>query len=89
MGFLPAGIEIKFEGIHPRCNSFQCSQKASFCCENGQYLVVDIGDGLSQCDLVEVDCKTVGFFFLKISKEIGKVWRKSLTQAKRASITRL
>ena len=30
-------------------------------------------------DLAEkVDCKTVGFF-LKISKEIGKVWRKSLT----------
>ena len=25
-----------------------------------------------------VDCKTVGFF-LKISKEIGKAWRKSLT----------
>ena len=62
MDFLPAGIEIKFEGIHPRCNSFQCSQNASFCGENGQYLVVDIGDGLSQCDLVEVDCKTVGFF---------------------------
>ena len=30
-------------------------------------------------DLAEkVDCKTVGFF-LKISKEIGKVWCKSLT----------
>ena len=30
-------------------------------------------------DLAEkVDCKTVGFF-LKISKENGKVWRKSLT----------
>ena len=27
------------------------------------------------------DCKTVGFF-LKISKEIGKAWRKSLTHAK-------
>ena len=27
-----------------------------------------------------VDCKTVGFF-LKISKEIGKAWRKSLTRA--------
>ena len=25
-----------------------------------------------------LDCKTVGFF-LKISKEIGKAWRKSLT----------
>ena len=24
-----------------------------------------------------LDCKTVGFFFLKISKEIGKAWRKS------------
>ena len=32
------------------------------------------------------DCKTVGFF--KISKEIGKAWRKSLTRAKRASNTR-
>ena len=29
-----------------------------------------------------LDCKTVGFF-LKISKEIGKAWRKSLTRAKR------
>ena len=26
----------------------------------------------------KIDCKTVGFF-LKISKEIGKAWRKSLT----------
>ena len=34
-----------------------------------------------------LDCKTVGFF-LKISKEIGKGWRKSLTRAKRASLTR-
>ena len=33
---------------------------------------------------VKIDCKTVGFF-LKISKEIGKAWRKSLTRAKRAS----
>ena len=31
-----------------------------------------------------VDCKTVGFFFLKISKEIGKAWRNSLTRARRA-----
>ena len=30
-----------------------------------------------------LDCKTVGFF-LKISKEIGKAWRTSLTRAKRA-----
>ena len=29
-----------------------------------------------------LDCKTVGFF-LKISKEIGKAWRKSRTRAKR------
>ena len=34
-----------------------------------------------------LDCKTVGFF-LKISKEIGKAWRKSLMRAKRASLTR-
>ena len=27
-------------------------------------------------------------FFLKISKEIGKAWRKSLTRAKRASLSR-
>ena len=25
-----------------------------------------------------IDCKTVGFFFLKMSNEIGKGWRKSL-----------
>ena len=29
-----------------------------------------------------MDCKTVGFF-LKISKEIGKAWRKSLRRARR------
>ena len=34
-----------------------------------------------------IDCKTGGFL-LKISKEIGKAWRKSLTRAKRASLTR-
>ena len=34
-----------------------------------------------------IDFKTVGFF-LKISKEIGKAWRKSLTRARRASLTR-
>ena len=28
------------------------------------------------------------FFFLKISKEIGKAWRKSLTRANHASLTR-
>ena len=33
-----------------------------------------------------LDCKTVGFFFLKISKEIGKACRKSLTRARRASL---
>ena len=33
-----------------------------------------------------LDSKTVGFF-LKISKEIGKAWRKSLTRAKRASLS--
>ena len=32
-------------------------------------------------DRIGVDCKTVGFF-LKISKEIDKAWRKSLTRAK-------
>ena len=32
-----------------------------------------------------IDCKTVGFF-LRISKEIGKAWRKSLARAKRASL---
>ena len=34
----------------------------------------------------EVDCKTVGFF-LKISKEIGEAWRKSLTRASLPSLT--
>ena len=27
-----------------------------------------------------LDCKTVGFFFFKIIKEIGKAWRKSLVR---------
>jgi len=40
---------------------------------------------LRECAVL--DCKTVGFF-LKISKEIGKAWRKSLTREKRASLTR-
>ena len=35
----------------------------------------------------KIDWKTVGFF-LKISKYIGKAWRKSLTRARRASLTR-
>ena len=34
-----------------------------------------------------IDCKTVGFF-LKISKEIGNAWCKSLMRANRASLTR-
>ena len=32
--------------------------------------------------ILQLDCKTVGFF-LKISKEIGKAWRKSLTREAR------
>ena len=44
-------------------------------------------DSCSQKSRVPVDCKTVGFF-LKIIKEIGKAWRKSLTRATRASLTR-
>ena len=38
------------------------------------------------CFAFFLDCKTVGFF-LKISKEISKAWRKSLKRAKRASLT--
>ena len=34
-----------------------------------------------------IDCKQ-SFFFLKISKEMGKAWRNNLTRAKRASLTR-
>ena len=44
----------------------------------------------SQCEvrlLLLTSCKTVGFF-LKISEEIDLVWRKSVTRAKRASLTR-
>ena len=37
-------------------------------------------------DGLRLDCKTVGFF-LRISKEIVKAWRKSLTRAKRASFS--
>ena len=32
-----------------------------------------------------LDCKTVVGFFLKISKEIGKAWHKSLARAKRSA----
>ena len=35
-----------------------------------------------------LDCKTVGFF-LKISKEIGNAWRKSLMRANIASLPSL
>ena len=40
---------------------------------------------MKQSDNQNVDCKTVGCF-LKISKEIGKAWCKSLTSAKHASL---
>ena len=48
-------------------------------------------DWLRQTDtttpnIVGLDFKTVGFF-LKISKEIGKAWRKGLMLAKGASLT--
>ena len=43
-------------------------------------ILQDVRDGKD--DRIGVDCKTVGFF-LKISKEIGKAWRKSLKRAKR------
>ena len=37
---------------------------------------------------VPVDCKTlVFFFFLKISKEIGEAWRKSLNREAREPYT--
>ena len=42
---------------------------------------------LSTVVFFSIDCKTDGFF-LKISSEIGKAWRKSLTRAQRASLTR-
>ena len=52
-------------------------------------MVSDFAEKIETCfDYKEIDCKTVGFF-LKISKEIGKAWRKSLTRAKRASLTHL
>ena len=41
---------------------------------------------MKQSDNQNVDCKTVSCF-LKISKEIGKAWCKSLTSAKHASLT--
>ena len=37
---------------------------------------------LAECFHQHIDCKTVGFF-LKISKEIGKAWGKTLMRAKR------
>ena len=41
---------------------------------------------LSSVDAIWVDCKTVGFF-LKISKEIGKAWRRSCAQEAREPYT--
>ena len=52
--------------------------------EHSYLIVLTVLSHLSVAPMI--DCKTVGFF-LKISKEIGKAWRKSLTRAKRASLT--
>ena len=41
---------------------------------------------MKQSDNQNVDCKTVSCF-LKISKEIGKAWCKSLMSTKHASLT--
>ena len=41
------------------------------------------------CNNFECDRLQNSLFFLKISREFGKVWRKSLTRAKRASLTRV
>ena len=55
----------------------------------GQHLVTEtvlkaiVGHLNNKSPRKALDCKTVGFF-LKISKEIGKAWRTSLTRAKRA-----
>ena len=38
--------------------------------------------------VITVDLLQNSRFFLKISEEIGLVWRKSVTRAKRASLTR-
>ena len=53
--------------------------------ESGELDVTD--DENDEIESMRVDCKTVGFF-LKISKEVGNAWRKSLMRANRASLTR-
>ena len=55
------------------------------CVESGELDVTD--DENDEIESMRVDCKTVGFF-LKISKEVGNAWRKSLMRANRASLTR-
>ena len=73
--------------------------KHSINARSSQSIIIGIDESIKigKSDLIDidciyqsvekVDCKTVGFF-LKISKDIGKAWRKSLTCAKRASLTR-
>ena len=51
------------------------------------YRLLVEADVVSHRSDVKLDCKTVGFF-LKIRKEIGEAWRKSLRRAKRANLTR-
>ena len=63
------------------------------CCNYRTYVIISIEKSqrskisrLYHLTLGNLDCKTVGFF-LKISKEIGNAWRKSLMRANRASLT--
>ena len=52
------------------------------------FLLYELEIFLASCRVGQLDCKTVGFF-LKISKEIGKAWRKSLARAQREPHTPL
>ena len=73
-----AGIEALQESVHDRCGAHFYDRP---------FLFHQVLTGCFFLSVtLSVDCKTVGFF-LKISKEIGKAWRKSLTRAQRASLT--
>ena len=50
-----------------------------------QHFNMTFGEATEHLNRRNVDCKTVGFF-LKISKEIGNAWRKSLMRSNRASL---
>ena len=70
--------------ISDRCS---CHTGQLFVVPRKSYRIGPLNTHKNGCGGTILDGKTVGFF-LKISKEIGNAWRKSLIRANRASLTR-